>query len=44
MKTLKVFGLILISIIIVPIGLLVLWVTETMHNRKPSHDRHNPRR
>jgi hypothetical protein len=31
----KTIALIIASIIIVPLGLLVLWITETMHNRKP---------
>jgi hypothetical protein len=30
----KTIALIIASIIIVPLGLLVLWVTEMMHNRK----------
>jgi hypothetical protein len=30
----KTIALILAAIIIVPLGLAVLWITETMHNRK----------
>jgi hypothetical protein len=30
----KTIALILAAIIIVPLGLLALWVTETIHNRK----------
>jgi hypothetical protein len=32
--TIRTLALILAAAIIVPVGLVVLWVTETLHNRK----------